>query len=132
VTLLGIRRRAIVGSAVWALALVGLIAGGAGLVHSTLLSRFRCCGPLPRTRHFIKNLETAVETYMMDNDGECPASLGHLYTLKIINRPPRDGWGRRFRFVCPGVHDKDIADISSAGPDGRRGTSDDITSWSPP
>ena len=34
-------------------------------------------------------------------------------------------------YDCPGKHNPDSYDLSSAGPDGIAGTEDDIASWKP-
>ena len=42
---------------------------------------------------------------------------------------PKDPWGNDYIYVCPGKHNPSSYDISSAGPDGRPNTDDDITNW---
>jgi len=42
---------------------------------------------------------------------------------------PLDPWGRPYIYVCPGKHNVNSYDISSAGFDGKEGTEDDITNW---
>jgi hypothetical protein len=68
-------------------------------------------------------------------DKDCPAKLEDLnsYMPKTDGKPAdgKDPWGQTYKLGCgktlpPGV--KGIA-ISSAGPDGKFGTADDITSW---
>jgi len=36
-------------------------------------------------------------------------------------------WGNEYIYVCPGIHNTDGFDLSSAGRDGQPGTADDIT-----
>jgi len=42
---------------------------------------------------------------------------------------PKDPWGNDYQYECPGKHNPSFYDLSSAGPDGRFGTDDDICNW---
>ena len=42
---------------------------------------------------------------------------------------PKDPWGNEYLYEYPGKHTVNGFDLSSAGPDGRANTDDDITSW---
>ena len=42
---------------------------------------------------------------------------------------PKDPWGNDFIYECPGRHNTNSFDLMSMGPDGHRGTEDDITNW---
>ena len=42
---------------------------------------------------------------------------------------PLDPWGNAYNYECPGKNNQNGYDLSSAGPDGRAGNEDDITSW---
>ena len=42
---------------------------------------------------------------------------------------PKDPWGNDYVYECPGRHNPSFYDVSSAGPDGRLGTDDDISNW---
>jgi general secretion pathway protein G len=42
---------------------------------------------------------------------------------------PKDPWGNDYLYECPGRHNPSFYDLSSAGPDGRFGTDDDICNW---
>lgn len=106
-------------------AIIGLLMGTVGVVA---FSRYKKA-QISNTQTIIKNLETAVQTYMMDNNSECPKELDDLYTQKIINKKPRDAWGQPLVFKCPGDKNKESADILSKGPDKREGTEDDIKNW---
>ena len=44
----------------------------------------------------------------------------------------RDPWGNDLLYQCPGQHHPDGYDLSSAGPDGKHGTADDIANWQSP
>ncbi len=42
-----------------------------------------------------------------------------------------DAWGNALNYdCCPGAHNTSSYDLSSPGPDGASGTSDDVTNWS--
>jgi hypothetical protein len=82
-----------------------------------------------RTRQTLKNVENAVHVYALDKGGRCPTSLDALFRAQVINKRPRDSWGRAFVFRCPGVHNKDASDVLSKGFDGLEGTEDDIKNW---
>ena len=42
---------------------------------------------------------------------------------------PKDPWGNDYLYECPGKHNPSFYDLSSAGPDGKFGTDDDICNW---
>ena len=42
---------------------------------------------------------------------------------------PKDPWGQTYLYRFPGVQNRPLYDLSSLGPDGEAGTSDDITNW---
>ena len=44
----------------------------------------------------------------------------------------KDAWRVDLIYRCPGEHNEGGYDLSSAGPDGRAGTEDDIVNWDPP
>ncbi len=49
--------------------------------------------------------------------------------LPYFDRPKRDVWGGQHRYVYPAEHSEHGFDLSSAGPDGRFGTEDDVRNW---
>jgi general secretion pathway protein G len=57
-----------------------------------------------------------------------PAMITNWHGPYVKSIPP-DPWNRPYVYVIPGVHNKTGFDLSSDGPDGRPGTSDDITNW---
>jgi general secretion pathway protein G len=92
----------------------------------------------------VKSVETALESYAVDHDGEFPASSGGLDILMRSsgndpkwkgpyvkgNKAPADPWGNPIQFTSPGTHQPDGSpDIWSLGPDKQSGTADDITNW---
>lgn len=42
---------------------------------------------------------------------------------------PNDPWNNPYIYTFPGTHNPDAYDLFSMGPDGTRGTADDITNW---
>ena len=91
----------------------------------------------------IANFGTALGAFEVDN-GYYPRGKDGLQAL--ITKPsdapnwrspyledkggiPTDPWGRAYLYECPGKHNTSGYDLSSAGPDGREGTEDDVTNW---
>lgn len=106
-------------------AIIGLLMGTVGVVAFNRYKKAQ----VTNTKQIIKNLETAVQTFMMDNNGSCPKDLNQLYTEKIVNKKPKDAWGQELVFKCPGDQNKESADILSKGADKREGTADDLKNW---
>ncbi|MGA2544775.1 MAG: type II secretion system protein GspG [Verrucomicrobiota bacterium] len=52
-----------------------------------------------------------------------------------VARMPMDPWGHPYVYRCPGVHNTNLFDIYSCGPDGKSksggGDPDDINNWNP-
>jgi general secretion pathway protein G len=105
-------------------AIIGLMMGGVGIYA---FSRWKKA-QVERAWSDIRNLQTVLQEYMM-HKSECPKDLNALFDAKLIKAKPIDPWGQPFIYKCPGEHDKDIGDISSAGPDKKDSTEDDINSW---
>jgi general secretion pathway protein G len=76
----------------------------------------------------MKTIENAIVQWQTESSDSCPPNLQELSTRKILNKEPKDGWGRPFVFKCPGEHGSEI-DLVSLGKDGKEGTADDIKSW---
>ena len=91
----------------------------------------------------IANFGTALGAFEVDN-GYYPRGKDGL--MALMSRPgdatnwrgpyleekggiPADPWGRAYLYECPGKHNTSGYDLSSAGPDGREGTEDDVTNW---
>jgi hypothetical protein len=112
-----------------ALGLATLVAASAAALIAVApdgIGGYRCA---PSTRRSMRALEEALVHFQMDHDAPCPQSLATLVDERYLVRMPRDQWGAPLVFVCPGVHQRDGADITSAGRDGKLGTGDDIHSW---
>ena len=106
-------------------AIIALVMGGVGVFA---FSRYQKA-QVQTTKSWIKNIESAVEMYMMDNNGECPKTLQELHEQKILNKEPKDAWGKPFVFKCPGENNTDGFDVASSGRDKQEGTEDDLTNW---
>jgi type II secretion system protein G len=48
-----------------------------------------------------------------------------------LDKVPLDPWGHPYRYEFPGHYNTNSYDLSSAGPDGKFGTKDDIANWDP-
>lgn len=99
------------------------------------------------TKTQIKQLETAIKLYKLDN-GSYPSTEQGLNAL--VSKPtvgvipknykdggyleskqvPKDGWGNDFIYVSPGEHgDYDLYSYGADGAKGGEGKNADITSW---
>jgi general secretion pathway protein G len=58
-----------------------------------------------------------------------PAGNPGKWTGPIMSSVPRDPWGRKYRYICPGTHNATSYDLWSCGPDGKDGGGDDVTNW---
>jgi len=83
-------------------------------------------------------IAAALDLYELDN-GTYPEKLDDLVidpgTAKNWRGPyikkgmPQDPWGNAYLYKRPGIHNATLYDLSSVGPDGQEGTTDDITNW---
>ena len=67
-------------------------------------------------------LEKTIEYYVAA-EGSVPADLKELFTSRLVGGDTSDAWGRPIRYEK--LSDSDFR-LTSAGPDGRFGTKDDI------
>ncbi|MBL8812557.1 MAG: type II secretion system major pseudopilin GspG [Planctomycetaceae bacterium] len=94
------------------------------------------------TRVSIGGLSQALKLYALDHAGSFPSSSEGLEVLirqpsrkdaswkgPYLDKMPKDAWGEALQYRYPGTHNTDSFDISSAGPDRRHGTADDIGNW---
>lgn len=105
--------------------IIGLIMGTVGVVAYGRWQKAQ----VETAKTVLSNIGDGVEMYMMDNNGDCPQDLDALRAHKIINKDPKDPWGKALIFKCPGEHNPDGFDISSSGPDKQEGTEDDLKNW---
>ena len=73
-----------------------------------------------RTRASILNVRAAMDAYLAEHDGTCPAGFDALVNERGTDSAPLDAWGRPLRLLCPG-RDRARYDVSSNGPDGEPG-----------
>lgn len=89
----------------------------------------------------VTSFGTALDMFEVDN-GYYPKGKDGLRDLMQLPRDaqnwkgpylkteiPADPWGNAYIYECPGKHNPNGYDLSSAGPDGRAGNEDDIGSW---
>lgn len=105
------------------LAIIGMIMGGIAVYAGGAFSGAQA----DTTKNDITNLENLVGMYKIKKKGACPKSLADLKTAGILKKVKDDAWGTAFQLECPGKHGD--VDISSAGPDKKFGTDDDIGNW---
>ncbi|MFH1132160.1 MAG: type II secretion system protein GspG [Pseudomonadota bacterium] len=107
------------------IAIIGMLVGTVAVVAVSRMKKAR----IVNTKQIITTVKNALQEYSLDHPDPCPKDLKVLYEERLINKEPKDAWGRELIFICPGEHDKDSADISSGGEDRKDGTEDDINSW---
>jgi len=121
------------------LALLGIIAGGCWYIWQQMQEQ---AGPGPQTRKTLNTLVDQFERYQRITTGSLPPDgTGFVKEfLKINELKPdvsalpgfdaatntvRDGWGRPIEFH---IRSDNTCYFSSAGPDGKMGTADDLVS----
>jgi general secretion pathway protein G len=79
----------------------------------------------------IKMYQSALDLYALDNNDQYPNSLAQLVSgqKKYIRDLNNDPWGNAYIYQKPGQRHPESYDLSSAGPDGRKGTADDVADW---
>jgi hypothetical protein len=84
-------------------------------------------------KHVVR--QYAFEAYptwaMQHTDKDCPAKLAELTEYMQGTTDGKDPWGQAYKLMCGKTLPagaKGVA-VSSAGPDGKPGTADDINSW---
>lgn len=108
-------------SASWLVALILMISPVLVVLAARIWGPFRhACGEGDHTCIFIGDYHSAVEWYRLDNEGACPEK-GALVG-RYLKYEPNDEWGREMRLTCDPEHSR----VTSAGPDGRFDTEDDL------
>jgi general secretion pathway protein G len=104
-----------------ALAVLALGAGASGLWWAQSASSGREAEASSRSD--ANQIQLAAQSFRAQHSDGCP-TLSQLEEEHLLDRGARqdDAWGNRFRVRCA---DDDLV-VSSAGPDGVRGNSDDI------
>jgi general secretion pathway protein G len=82
-------------------------------------------------------LKTALDRYEIDN-GYYPSNFNNLilkptgttnWNGPYLDGIPVDRWGNKYIYEFPGKHNPSSYDLMSVGPDGKKGTEDDIGNW---
>ena len=122
-----------------------LVLGIMGIIMAMVVPRMlgrQQHASIDATRVSIEGLTQALRLYSLDHHGRFPTTADSLEVLvadpggrdkkwrgPYLDRTPQDGWGSEFMYWCPGIHNKETFDISSAGPDGVFGNADDVNNW---
>ena len=89
----------------------------------------------------LDTFRTALSSFEIDNDRypqdrnglqelvQRPSDARNWHGPYLEGRVPKDPWHNDYTYECPGKHNPDSYDITSAGPDGAFGTDDDIGNW---
>ena len=95
-----------------------------------------------RVQADLSSITTALRTYQGLN-GFLPSTQQGLQALVtrpdsepkprqwqlMMDKLPRDPWGKDYLYVQPGVHNPTSFDVFSAGSDGKPNTDDDVGNW---
>ena len=107
-------------------AIIGLMLGGVGVYA---INKYRKAQET-QARQVVANVRSAVEHYSLENPGKpCPKEIQGLVDDGQMKKIPKDPWGKKLLYKCPGEQDPEGADITSRGRDGKEGTEDDVNSW---
>ncbi len=121
------------------LLVLSILALLAGLVLPKLVGT-RKTAEVKTTITQIGNFKEALEMFEVDN-GQFPTGKNGLNDLVVkprnaskdwhqyMDKVPVDPWGTPYAYECPGRHNPNGFDLSSAGPDKQFGTDDDINNW---
>jgi general secretion pathway protein G len=79
----------------------------------------------------IKTYQSAIDLYALEHNDQFPKTLDALVSgrKKYLRELNEDPWGNPYVYLVPGEHHADSFDIFSMGPDGARGTGDDVAPW---
>lgn len=79
----------------------------------------------------IKTYQTAIDLFALDHNDKYPTSLPELISgqKKYLRDLNKDPWGNDYVYLMPGEKYPESFDLFSMGPDGQRGTADDVAPW---
>lgn len=79
----------------------------------------------------IKTYQTAIDLFALDHNDRFPNSLQDLVSgnKKYLRDLNKDPWGNDYVYLMPGEKYPESYDVFSMGPDGQRGTADDVAPW---
>lgn len=107
--------------------IIGILAGTVTLVFAGRANEARINTALAD----IKTYENALDLYALDNNDKYPERLAQLTSSKktYIRDLNNDPWGNPYIYEKPGRKHPNSYDLYSAGPDGQKGTADDVAEW---
>lgn len=70
-----------------------------------------------RTRAILRDVSSALDRYLAQNDGQCPRRFAQLAPYAGFADVPRDAWGNPLRLTCPSPRGDLPYLLSSDGPD---------------
>ena len=107
--------------------IIGILAGTVVVVFTGSATDAR----IDQARGEIKMYEGALELFALDNNDTYPNSLALLATGKkqYIRDLDMDPWNNPYNYEKPGRKHPKSYDLYSSGPDGQKGTGDDIAEW---
>jgi general secretion pathway protein G len=97
-----------------------------GGVVITIVHRESRAAGIRETRATLVDMRRAVDTFLADRDGACPARLEDVLPFTKRATVPRDAWGNPLRLICPGKQPGVSFELMSDGPDGVPGGLDRI------
>ena len=103
-----------------------LLFAGVVALFLVLHGREKRAAEIRATRAEIGDASRAIAAWRADHDRTCPSSLADLVTAGYLHQVPRDAWGHPLRVTCPGRKDPQGFDVSSDGPDGEPGGTDQV------
>jgi general secretion pathway protein G len=79
----------------------------------------------------VASYQSALELYALNNNDKYPSSLAELASgkRKYIKDLNKDPWGNAYNYEKPGQKHPESLDLYSSGPDGEKGTEDDVAPW---
>lgn len=79
----------------------------------------------------IKTYQTAIDLFALDHNDKYPQTLQELVSgnKKYLRDLNKDPWGNEYVYLMPGEKYPESYDVFSMGPDGQRGTADDVAPW---
>lgn len=91
-----------------------------------VVSRERRAAGERQTRVALSVVRPAVERYLVEHEGACPARIEEVAQYLEPPEIPKDAWGQPLRLVCPSVRPGVPYVLMSDGPDGIAGGLDRI------
>jgi hypothetical protein len=82
-----------------------------------IAARERSQAGVRQTRASLHDTRRAVESFMAEHDGVCPATVQDVAPYMKRKQVPRDAWGQLPRLMCPSRHSEIGYEVVSDGPD---------------